>query len=255
MWRGRGENEAQWNLLEAAAGLVERCQDVAELLPASGSDLGAWLDFYTSTLRDVDRLHREFEQAAGDYLSLDEQMAAVIRQGRAAYQKLANRVQEPFVRQVEKSGWPPSGRLLNGSVFDKLVAPKLQEGGIRTAYFMVDALRYELGVELQKLLAAEGQVDLQMSLAQLPTVTPVGMASLLPGAAEDLALARSGDKLAVKLGGQLLGTPDQRMEVLRRRYGQRFAEAPLKAFLQGTVTIAARGGPAGAALQRDGQRL
>ncbi|MFN8469249.1 MAG: PglZ domain-containing protein [Caldilineaceae bacterium] len=238
VWRGRGENEAQWNLLEAAAGLVERCEDVAELLPTPGSDLGAWLDFYTSTLRDVDRLHREFEQAAGDYLSLDDQMAAVIRQGRAAYQKLANRVQEPFVRQVEKSGWPPTGRLLNGSVFDKLVAPKLQEGGVRTAYFMVDALRYELGVELQKLLAAAGQVDLQMSLAQLPTVTPVGMASLLPGAAEDLALVCSGDKLAVTLGGQLLNTPDQRMEVLRRRYGQRFAEAPLKVFLQGTVTIA-----------------
>jgi hypothetical protein len=238
VWRGRGENEAQWNLLEAAAGLVERCLDVAELLPAPGSDLGAWLDFYTSTLRDVDRLHREFEQAAGDYLGLDEQMAAVVRQGRAAYQKLANRIQEPFVRQVEKSGWPPGGRLLNGSVFDKLVAPKLQEGGVRTAYFMVDALRYELGIELQKLLAAAGRVELQLSLAQLPSVTPVGMASLLPGAAEELAVTRSGDKLAVTLGGQLLSTPDQRMEVLRARYGQRFAEAPLKAFLQGTVTIA-----------------
>ena len=70
VWTGRGENESQWHLLEAAASLVERCQDVGEQLPAAG-DLGAWLDFYTSTLRDVDRLHREFEQAAGDYLALD----------------------------------------------------------------------------------------------------------------------------------------------------------------------------------------
>ena len=45
---------------------------------------------------------------------------------------------------------------------------------------MVDALRYELGVALEKLLADDGPVELEAAYAQLPTITLVGMASLLP---------------------------------------------------------------------------
>ena len=36
---------------------------------------------------------------------------------------------------------------------------------------MVDALRYELGVALEKLLAEDGPVELQAAYAQLPTIT------------------------------------------------------------------------------------
>jgi hypothetical protein len=164
-------------------------------------------------------------------------MAAVIQQGRAAYQRLANQAQERFVRQVEKSGWPPNGRLLNTTVFDKLVAPKLQEGGRRTALLLIDALRYELGVELQKQLAAEGSVELQTTLAPLPTVTPVGMAGLLPAAAQALRLLRRHDALAPMLDDQPIATAAQRMDLLRRRYGQRFAEATLTEFLRSPAPL------------------
>lgn len=51
---------------------------------------------------------------------------------------------------------------------------------------MIDALRYELGVALERQLAEDGQVHLQAALAQLPSVTPVGMASLLPSAGAPL---------------------------------------------------------------------
>ncbi len=54
--------------------------------------------------------------------------------------------------------------------------------------FLIDAMRYELGVELAKQLNEEGQVEVQAACAQLPTVTPVGMASLLPGAGQSLRL-------------------------------------------------------------------
>lgn len=67
-------------------------------------------------------------------------------------------------------------------VYDRFVGDHLKERGKKIAYLMVDALRYELGVALEKLISEDGQVELQ------PTVTPVGMASLLPGAQTDLFL-------------------------------------------------------------------
>jgi hypothetical protein len=105
-------------------------------------------------------------------------------------------------------------------------------------YLMVDALRYELGVALEKLLAEDGPVDLQAAYAQLPTITPVGMASLLPGARTDLTLALENDALLPKLAGAPVGNVAQRMNVLAKRYGDRFAEMPLNNFVRGQPKIA-----------------
>jgi hypothetical protein len=85
-----------------------------------------------------------------------------------------------FVKHVETAGWPPTGRLANADAFDRLVADRLKESGRKVAYLMVDALRYELGVALEKLLAEDGPVELQAAYAQLPTITLVGMASCCP---------------------------------------------------------------------------
>ena len=115
--------------------------------------------------------------------------------------------------------------------------PKLAESGRRVAVFLIDALRYELGVELSKDLGDEGQAEVQVACAQLPTVTPVGMASLLPGAGQGLHFTRKDNKLAVHLEDQALGSVTQRMDVLRKRYGQRFAEMDLAKFASDNAKI------------------
>jgi hypothetical protein len=228
VWTGRGENQQQWQLLRAAAELMQTCADAAGQLPDNSRTPTALLDFYTGSLREADRRQREFEQLAAD--SFDGYAAPLIYRARAAYRKLTDQTQQPFIRHLEHSGWPPAGRLANADVFDRLVAPKLRESGRRTAFILVDALRYELGVELQRLLDGEGQTELQAACASLPTITPVGMASLLPDAGRDLALARQNDKIVPTLAGQPLATVSQRMDVLRARFGQRFAEMELRAF-------------------------
>ncbi len=92
------------------------------------------------------------------------------------------------------------GRLANANVFDRFVASALKERGNKIAYFMVDALRYELGVALHKLIVDDGPADLHAAYAQLPTITPVGMASLLPGAQSELNLELADNALVPKLG-------------------------------------------------------
>jgi hypothetical protein len=233
VWISRGENQIQWQLLQAAVSLVESCADVGRQLPDYARSQESLINFYTSRLRDVDRLQREFEQAAGDIFGLDEAMQAVVKQARSAYRKLSSVVQDVFIRHLEKHGWPPSGRLANADVFDQLVAPKLQTSGRRVALFLIDALRYELGVELHKQLVEEGQVELQAAFAPLPSTTAVGMASLLPGAAQNLQLKRQQTKMAPALGEQLVANVTQRLDILRQLYGQRFANAPLDDFARG----------------------
>jgi hypothetical protein len=80
-------------------------------------------------------------------------------------------------------------------------------------------------------LTETDQAELQPAFAQLPTVTPVGMASLLPGASSGLRLVKDGDDFVVTLDGHRLTQVGQRMDLLRARFGDRFAEMKLSDFV------------------------
>lgn len=238
VWLGKGESQAQWELVRAGLSLVESCEDFERQLPDHARSQADLLDFYLSSLREADRLQREFEQAVGDFLDQHGLMHEVVEQARARYRRLAEKVQGVFVKHVETAGWPPVGRMANADAFDRVVADRLKESGRKVAYLMVDALRYELGVALEKLLAEDGPVELQAAYAQLPTITLVGMASLLPGARANLTLALESDSLVPKLADIPVGNVNQRMEALRKRLGDRFEEMVLNDFVRGKPKIA-----------------
>lgn len=239
VWTGKGESRAQWDLIRSAVGLVQSCDDLDRQLPDHARNLDSLLAFYVGSLREADRLHREFEQAVSDYDWQDAQgvMAPVKDRVRKRYGTLVEKVQLIFTRHVEQTGWPLAGQLANADVFDRIVAPKLQKNGHKVAYFMVDALRYELGVALERQLAEEGQVDLQAALAQLPSITAVGMASLLPGAGQLLKLSWDDRGMVPVLGEQIVETVTQRMDVLKKRYGQRFQEGRLEDFVRNRFDV------------------
>lgn len=237
VWVGIGESQAQWELVRAALSLVESCEDLERQLPEHSRSQADLLDYYLGSLREADRLQREFEQAVGDFIDPYGLMDEVIQQARDRYRRLAEKVQGVFVKYVETAGWPPTGRMANADAFDRLVAERLKESGSKVAYLMVDALRYELGVALEKLLSEDGPVELQAAYAQLPTITLVGMASLLPGARANLSLALENDVIVPKLDGASVGNVTQRMDVLRKRLGDRFEEMPLNDFVRGKYKI------------------
>jgi hypothetical protein len=226
IWRNRDENQEQWSLVQAALNLVCACNDSDRELPAHKRSLTSLVDFYISSLRIVDRYQREFEESVGTVHS--EILAPVIDAARNAYRQTIGHVQVIFTEHIERESWPPTGKLSNAAVFDTLVAPRLGEKGRRVAYLMVDALRYELGVELARMLTEVGTVELVPAYAQLPTITLVGMASLLPGAQKDLTLEYEKGKLVPKLDGVTVSNVTQRMTVFRKRFGDRFAEMLLK---------------------------
>lgn len=235
VWTGKGESRAQWDLIRSATELLQTCDDMERQLSDNARNLDVLLVFYVSTLREADRLHREFEQAVSDYDWQDAQgvMTPVKQQVRKQYGKLVEKVQLIFTRHVEQSGWPLAGQLSNADVFDRIVAPKLQKNGHKVAYFMIDALRYELGVALERQLTEDGQVEVQAAMAQLPSITPVGMASLLPGAGQQLRIKNDAQSLVPMLGEQVVDTVAQRMDIFRKKYGQRFEEGRLEDFVRG----------------------
>ncbi|KWT98888.1 MULTISPECIES: PglZ domain-containing protein [unclassified Variovorax] len=237
VWLSKGESQAQWELVRACLGLIEACDDFDRQLPEHARSQAELIDFYLGSLREADRLQREFEQAMGDFLDPHGLMHEVTTQARARYRRLAEKVQSVFVKHIETAGWPPAGRLANADVFDKLVGERLKESGRKVAYLMVDALRYELGVALEKMLAEDGPVELHAAYGQLPTITIVGMASLLPGAGAGLTLALDNDTLVPKVDGVATATVPQRMGVMAKRYGDRFAEMTLGDFVRGKLKL------------------
>lgn len=237
VWLGKGENKAQWDLVRASLELVSTCDDLDRELLSRARSQEALIDFYVSRLRDVDRLQREFEQAASDTIGPQGDMSALIDFSRGCYRKLSEKVQTLFMRHLESSGWPPQGRLANTSVFDQFVTEQLKDAGRKVAYLMVDALRYELGVELERQLAEDGPVALHAAYAQLPTITLVGMASLLPDAAAKFSLELENENLVPKIGDLPIGNVSQRMDYLRNKYGDRFHEMTLGDFLKAKAPI------------------
>ncbi|WP_120503638.1 PglZ domain-containing protein [Sulfitobacter mediterraneus] len=230
VWLGQGESQAQWGLVSAALQLVLACEDADRNLSGNTGSLDALIDHYTSSLREIDRLQREFEQAFGEYISMEPIVDDVADYARKRYARIAEKVQTIFTKHLEKDGWPPQGRLANVDLFEKLVEPLLAEREKRVAYFLVDALRYELGLELQRQLVDMGTATIRPAIAQLPTVTPIGMASLLPGASKKLKILRDGNDVMAEIDGQRLSTVANRMKVFEKLYGDRFAQMTLSEF-------------------------
>ena len=63
---------------------------------------------------------------------------------RRRYREFADQVQTCFLKAVQRDGWPPEGIMRQSQIFDRYVAPVLQDGG-KVVYFLADALRYEMG--------------------------------------------------------------------------------------------------------------
>ena len=230
VWLGQGESQAQWGIVSAALQLVSACEDADRSLSGNTGNLDGLIAHYTSSLREIDRLQREFEQAIGEYLSMEPVVDDVAEHARKRYARIAEKVQAIFIKHLENESWPPQGMLANVDLFDKLVEPLLAERDKRVAYFHVDALRYELGLELQRQLIDMGTATIQPSIAQLPTVTPIGMASLLPGAGKKLTILIEGKELIALLDGQRLTSVANRMKVFEQLYGDRFAQITLSEF-------------------------
>ncbi len=152
---------------------------------------------YADKLASVDQAHRRFEQRSHALLASDledhESLLDARLAVRRAYRDWADSVNRAFYDLCVTHGSPlPERGFRQRTIYEEVVQRSLDDGN-KTAFFMVDALRFEMAQELGKQLEQEKyRVRLAARLAELPSVTAVGMNALAP-------VADSGGKLDVVL--------------------------------------------------------
>ena len=176
----------------------------------------------------VDRAHRRFEQERARLLdpllphfgALQEVVGTLRRTHRTWADELAR----DYARVCKTSGFLPASALRQRSLYEQVVQP-MALGGERVAVFMVDAFRYEMATELLDEFRAAGGgtvVDLKPRLAELPTITSVGMNALAPvttgSDGERLVLAGSGGSFkGFRTGEFTVDGPEKRSRAMGMR--------------------------------------
>ncbi len=120
---------------------------------------------------------------------------------------------ERFWLALERDKWVVSDALQQTKIWVKKVAPVSG----RIAIFHVDALRFEMGMELARQLSEAKDLLVEPAIAVLPSITPLGMAALLPGAAESYSVVESGGRLGARVDSQFLPDAKGRMDFLKAR--------------------------------------
>ncbi len=202
----------QWRTVQAIARLQA---ELAKADPPAGEGPGRILAWYVERGWLVDRAHRRLELARSELRSFGD-LEDALTAGRIAYERWLDDLLSLFVSAVTDHALDNDGLIRQGEIHDRFVAA----GPRRTAYVWVDALRYELGVELaDHLRDITEKVDIHAAVAAPPTITQVGMANLLSGAASDLTLELEENRLQVSIGGTPVNSVRQRRDLLRARHG------------------------------------
>lgn len=178
---------------------------------------------YADKLAVVDRAHRAFEQRSHALLAsdlddheglLDARMAV-----RRAYRDWANAVNRSFYELCVARGPLPDRNLRQRGIYEEVVQRSRDEG-MKTVFFMVDALRFEMAQEFGKQLEREKyRVRLDARLAELPSETAVGMNALAPvveGGKLD-AVLRNGAIAGFRRGEFAVTDPTSRVRAIADR--------------------------------------
>jgi hypothetical protein len=208
---------AEWQLADLAARLMLELEALKEEL-AGKCSLDGWIEFYTASFAKVDSIHRAMEQVAAEIAPVTSPLSEVLAQAREAHRQASDELARKFQNEAASTGWPSTTVPRAVDTFDCWVEPRWKAGE-RVAYFWVDALRYELALALEASLASLHSTKLEIACASMPCLTPIGMASLLPGAASLLEVAVEDGKPQARMNGKTISGPKERADVLAAHVG------------------------------------
>lgn len=212
------EYQLRWTLLEIATRLLLTADSIEADLKLVNSDIAAMIKAYTEGVRSensesaipwhmLDRHHRhlEYRYAMLDFRVDGEhaQLEKVIERVRERYSEVVEKCAEHFAKAFQTTKFTIKDILCQHDIFPKKVRSCVTES--KTAYILVDALRYEMGLELIEGLGDEFEINMSPGLAQLPTITEVGMAALVRGADDSMELVDvGGGRVGIRIGSALL---------------------------------------------------
>jgi len=228
IWSSLGERAVLWKAAQRCVEMLEAIEGCRSHLPGATKSVREHIQGYTDREHGfwrVDRRQRLVEQAAADCAE-DDEVEPLVEVCRRRYREIAGNAQAQFLTAVQEHGWPPEGVTRQTQAFDRHITPILQEGG-KVAYFLVDAMRYEMARDLGTTLEDTGAVRVEAAAGVLPSVTALGMAALMPGADGTFKLVSKGSSLVPSVADTPLPGSKERMDFLGDRYGDRFTDLTL----------------------------
>jgi len=220
--RGEPLRRNAWELVLDAARLGQAIAAAGPKLKV-GPSLHLAVEAYVQRGAAVDEAHRRLEQkrTALLYPRMPEfdSLRPCLDEMRGAWRQWADSWAVDFNQLCTAQGFLPSADLQQRTLFDEVVRPLTQEAGI-TAYFMVDAFRYEMAEELRREIQGQRATTVQLAarLAELPSVTEVGMNVLAP-------VCEQGRLHPEMAGGKIKGFRNGEYRVSTKEHRQRAMQA------------------------------
>jgi hypothetical protein len=218
-----------WQLIAAAARLgeaIHHAGDLSSNLPS----LQQAVDRYVERGAAVDQAHRLLEQrrltALAPQIPAFERLLVELDALRQLWHQWADRWAIAFNALCKEHGFLPEPSLQQRHLFHEEVEPLLRNAlnreSQRCAVFLVDALRYEMAIELFQQLQdmPASNVQLKARLAELPTITAVGMNVLAPVVSQgrlspSLSSNDGGSIQGIRAGEFLVTNPDTRLRAMQ----------------------------------------
>ena len=193
------ERKAQWEACRRMAELGSAANVVSSELPKVGTDPKAWIAAYTAAPSDgpngwyrLDQAQRRLESWVANLdEEPEERPLGIVRR---SYEDACHAMAEGFTMALMKANWVAAS-MHQTHIYSDIVADRPKP----VAYFMVDAMRFEMGVELAARLPKTAEVGMRHAVGSLPSITPIGMAALEPGAAASFSVVRQGNKLGARI--------------------------------------------------------
>jgi hypothetical protein len=185
----QSQRRLQWELARTAASLGLALDQAEAQLPKPTASVETWLAYQADLAHHVDGLQRRLEQQVAELSAAAVEVAQGLEQLRNRYEQLLDKQTQRFTDAFKQAGWLIPGAMPQTRIW----AERVQPGAGRAVVFWVDALRYEMGASLHERFSSwsrEQLSDLRLEIAQaaLPSITPVGMSALLPGAERSFAV-------------------------------------------------------------------
>ena len=227
--------QARWALVTSAAEVLLEADHIEQALKKTPDSFTEMIKEYAEGTEPwclLDTCHRHMESCWYNYETYGEDhdnIEKLVIRARQRYVKVGSDMARLFLVQLQKSA-PDKGVLRQREVFEKHVKSSLDHEKI--AYVWVDALRFEMGRELARLLKEDLDVNLYVALAAVPTITEIGMAALLPNAHDAAKVVpASGGKLALEIAGTVVKDRKDRVGFLKKHAGINVFDTKLDSLL------------------------
>lgn len=165
-----------------------------------GSDVNSWIAAYAKKNGwfMLDQAQRRLEAWVANLD--DEPEERPLNVVRGVYEDACCAMADGFTKALIANKWIISPSLHQTRIYSEIVSSQPKP----VAYFFVDAMRYEMGVELSERLPKSVEVSVRAAISALPSITPIGMAALQPGASSSFSVVEQNGKLGAMIDDTFL---------------------------------------------------